>query len=66
MDLASPSADGERQLLHNTLGYFGRGRQPMGALKIPQSLLGGCPLLSVRSDRIAKFGQGGLRGQDQM
>ena len=62
----SPSARGERQLLDKPLSYLGRGRQAMSAFKIPQRLLGGGPLFPVRLDRVAKFGQGGLGGQDQM
>ena len=65
MDLVSSSACGERQLFYNPLVYLGRGGQPMGALKIPQRLLGGGPVLSVRLHSIAKFDQGRLGGKDQ-
>ena len=54
-----------RQLLDKPLGYFGRRRQAVGALKLSQRLLRGGPLLPVRLDRVAKLGQGGLGGQGQ-
>ena len=38
----------------------------MSVFEIPQRLLGGGPLFPVRLDRIAKFGQRRLSGQDQM
>ena len=38
----------------------------MSALKIAQRLLSGGPLFAIRLDRVAKFGQGALGGQDQM
>ena len=65
MDLASPSARGLRELLDKSPGYLRRERQTMGAFEIAQRLLGSGVFISIRLDRVAKFDQRSLSGDDR-
>ena len=65
MDLVSPSARGERQLLDKSLTDLSGGRQAVGVLEFAQGLLGGGALFPVGFDRVAQLGQSGLGGQNQ-
>ena len=63
---ASPSARGHGQLLDQARGDVRRKRQAMGPFEIPQRLLGCETVIPVRLDRVAKLGQRGLGGQNEV